>query len=221
MTRRVQFQKDNFYHVYNRGVDKRKIFLDTVDFKRFIQCIKEFNRIEPIGSLFRVNRLSVKNNVGCNVRCRTPHKERLVEIVAYNLIPNHYHFILKQISEGGISEFMKRINGGYTNYFNLKYKRSGALLQGKFKAVLIDSDDYLLWLSAYVNGNSQIHNLANAKEWRWSSYQEYLGNNKEKICNSSYILNEFKSVREYSGFVNSVIKESKKIKEDFKKYLIE
>ena len=77
----------------------------------------------------------------------------LVEIVAYCLNPNHYHLIVKQISEKGIERFMQKIGTGYTNYFNKRYERSGALFQGKFKSIHIDSNEYLLHLSVYVFEN--------------------------------------------------------------------
>jgi len=77
----------------------------------------------------------------------------LVEIIVYCLNPNHYHIILRQVSEGGVSKFMLKLSSGYSSYFNKKNKRSGSLFQGRFKAVHIDSNEYLLYLSAYVNKN--------------------------------------------------------------------
>jgi putative transposase len=95
--------------------------------------LKEFNQVEPVLSLYISNKLPVG--------IRSLQKQKLVEIIAYCLINNHYHLILKQLVDGGISEFMKRIGTGYTGYFNCKYKRSVALFQGKFKSIHVDSNE--------------------------------------------------------------------------------
>src|SRR3989344_5909488 len=113
--RKVPFVEDEYYHIYNRGVDKRSIFEDLTDLNRFVQSIKEFNSVEPIGSIF-------ENSFGKKKK----NSKKLVEIICYCLNPNHFHFILRPMVEDGISEFMKRI-GGYTWYFNNRHKRSGAL----------------------------------------------------------------------------------------------
>jgi len=170
--RKEPFEIGGYYHIFNRGTDKRKVFLNERDFNRFIQNIKEFNSIDPIGSILensykkgRVNQLGRPTS-------------KLVEIIVYCLIPNHYHFILKEIREGGISEFMKRLGGGYTKYFNEKNKRSGVLFQGRFKSSLIKEEDRLLELSAYVNLNYNIHSTKYPLgRWtsKWSSWGEYIG----------------------------------------------
>jgi putative transposase len=125
--RKIKFQNEYYYHIYNRGVDKREIFLDDKDYIRFITSMREFNQAKPIGSLYRLNQLrrgtaSLRFAVA-NRREAVP----LVEIICYCLNPNHYHFILKQNTEKGISEFIKRLATGHTTYFNLKYNRSGSL----------------------------------------------------------------------------------------------
>ncbi|KKR20019.1 MAG: hypothetical protein UT50_C0023G0001 [Candidatus Moranbacteria bacterium GW2011_GWA2_39_41] len=126
------FVDGEYYHVFNRGVEKRDIFLDKYDYSRFLKSIKEFNQIEPVISLY----IKSKTN---SVGVKPLQNDALVEIVAYNLLPNHFHFILKQLRDGGVSEFMKRMGGGYTGYFNHRYRRSGSLFQGRFKAVYVNS----------------------------------------------------------------------------------
>ena len=138
--------------MYNRGVDKRIIFTDEYDIRRFFQSVVEFNTPQPIGSLYE----SSFRRLGGE----TPKFEgKLVNIIAYCLNPNHFHMLLEQAMDGGISEFMKRLGGGFTNYFNNKYKRSGSLFQGVFKDVHIDTNEYLLHVSAYVNLNDHVHKL--------------------------------------------------------------
>ena len=117
--RKHVFTNDEFYHIFNRGVEKRTIFIDKGDFERFIESMDVFNSVLPVGSLYE--HAFTKNKLGG----RTP--KSLVNIICYCLNPNHYHLILKQLVDGGISEFMKRVAGGYTNYFNIRYKRNGVL----------------------------------------------------------------------------------------------
>ncbi len=184
--RKVPFVEDEYYHIYNRGVDKRSIFEDYNDLERFFQSIKEFNSIEPIGSIFE--------NSFDKTRIK---QDKLVEIVCYCLNPNHFHFVLKQFVESGISEFMKRL-GGYTWYFNNRHKRNGALFQGRFKSNHIDSNEYLLHVSAYVNLNNRFsgksHRLSK------SSWDEYLGKENDCICNPDIVLGQFKDTKTYQKF---------------------
>ena len=106
----VPLLNGELYHVYNRGVDKRIVFLDKEDYLRFYQVLNLFNTSEPVVN-FDVARAKMK---------RGEQSQKLVEIKAYSLLDNHYHLILQQNVDGGISEFMRRIGTGYTSYFNQK-----------------------------------------------------------------------------------------------------
>ena len=160
-----------YYHIYNRGVDKRDIFMNKADLDRFVLSVKEFNVVKPIGSIKeRLTELKESSGVG--------HTTRLVSIVCYCFNPNHFHFILKQEVDGGISEFFKRLLGGYTNYFNLIHQRSGALFQGRFKSHLIDDDAYFLKIRPYTHLNYLVHNIPKEKRHLvLSSEKEYDANN--------------------------------------------
>jgi REP element-mobilizing transposase RayT len=130
---------------------------------------------------------------------------KLVEIICYCLNPNHFHLLLKQLSDKGIEMFMHKLGTGYTNFFNAKYQRNGSLFQGPFKARLIESDEDLFWLSVYINGNAQIHKYVdNAQNYLWCSYQEYLGSRDESICNKKIILDRI-SVESYKNTVEQGI----------------
>jgi len=143
-----------------------------------------------------------------------------VEIVAYCLNPNHYHFILKQLRDGGIKNFMQKLSTSYTNYFNVKYKRSGALFQGRYKSAHIDSNEYLLYLSAYVNKNNFIHGYNKDDSWPYSSLPDYLGKRNGKLVNKEIILGQFDGVGQYAEFMdkNALYMREKK---ELEKYLIE
>src|SRR3989338_6631317 len=120
------------YHIYNRGVDKRDIFNDKKYLSRFVESILEFNRIDGIISLANLRKTKIEAK---------PLSKPLVAIVAYCLNLNHFHFVLKQLVDGGISDFMKKLQGGYTYYFNVRNNRSGSLLQGTFKSCLMCTEN--------------------------------------------------------------------------------
>jgi len=153
--RKIVFESNKFYHIYNRGVDKRDIFLDNDDFNYFEHRLNDFNDINSYGGARIANLPKYK-------KLRIPNS-KLVEIYAYCLLPNHFHIVLQQKVENGISKFMQKLQIGYTNFFNKKYDRSGVLFQGAFKAKEINNDDYLKNIIIYVAFNFKIHNISKFK----------------------------------------------------------
>ena len=198
--RKTPLVEGEYYHIYNRGVDKRAIFENLTNLSRFFQSIEEFNVIKPIGSIF-LNSFNKK----------AKNNGKLVEIICYCLNPNHFHFILRQLVENGISEFMKRLSGGYTQYFNIQHKRNGVLFQGRFKSSHIDSDTYLRHVSAYINLNNRFH--GEPYKLSKSSWDEYLGKERNCICNSKIVLEQFKSRKEYKKFAEDSLRDIVKRKE--------
>lgn len=200
--RKIPFANEEIYHVYNRGTDKRTIFEDLYDFQRFLQSLEEFNTLDPIGSIYEHSFIK-KEQLGS----LASKSEYLVEIIAYCLNPNHFHLLLRQVSENGISKFMQKVGTGYTNYFNKKQDRSGSLFQGTFKAVHVDTNEYLLHLSVYVNLNNQVHKLGSLASK--SSWEEYVGRMRKGemgICEKEVILGQFRNAREYQVFAKNVLK---------------
>jgi putative transposase len=143
--RGVTFVEGSFYHIYNRGVDKRKVFMSPSEYRRFLAYLILLNDTEPV-------RADVILKSG---RSFLPEKERnpLVAIGAYCLMSNHFHLYLTPLVEGGISKFMQRLLTAYTMYFNEKHDRSGSLFQGTFKAELVDNDVYAKYLFSYIHMN--------------------------------------------------------------------
>ena len=210
--RKTSFVEGEFYHIYNRGVDKRNIFSDQNDLQRFLQSILEFNTIEPIGSIYENS--FIKNKLGNET---SKSNEKLVDFIAYCINPNHFHFILEPKTDTGLSDFMKRLSGGYTKYFNNKYDRTGSLFQGVFKSVLVSSNEQLLHLSAYVNLNNEVHQLGNeTSKLVRSSMGEYLNETKTGgICKRDIILDQFRNTEEYEKNARETVKEIiRKRKED-------
>lgn len=219
--RKIQFVNGEYYHIYNRGVDKRVVFNNNDNLGRFLKSMKEFNIIEPIGSIYEHSFL--RNELGSLApKSQAPKSHKLVKFICYCLNPNHYHFLVQQVSNDGIKKFMHRIGTGYTNYFNEKYKRAGSLFQGNYKATHVDLNEYLLHISAYINLNNRVHfrqlgSLASKLAFK-SSWEEYIDNtNDNGICDKGVILSQFKNGLEYKKFAEEaleLIKERKEI-EDF------
>ena len=193
MNKKTPFVDGEFYHIYNRGVDKRQIFLNRADFDRFLQSIIIFNTKEPVGSILEY---SFHRKIG-----RPMSKSRLVDIICYCLNPNHFHLLLKQRENGGLGEFIRRVGSGYTKYFNHKNKRSGVLFQGGSKSVHIDSNEYLLHASAYINLNNKAHRLQS--HLFQSSWEEYLNPSMQSLCAKGIILKQFKNSHEYKDFAEA------------------
>ena len=191
-SRKEPFVVGEYYHVCNRGAEKCNITKDPFDSNRFVESLIVFNDTEPIGSIYEQSFIKSKPK---------EQKNRLVDIVAYCLNPNHFHLILKQLAENGISIFVGRLSGGYAYYINNKYKRTGSLFQGKFKARhLIDNDDFL-HASAYVNLNNNVHQLGGlASKLVRSSWEEYEDNKNVSICQKDIILDQFETRKEYELF---------------------
>jgi len=157
------------YHVYNRGVDKRDTFNDVHDLERFKESIRQFNQIDGVGSL----ELHHKQMRGLDSPPLVV-SEPLVAIVAFCVNPNHFHFILKQLVDGGIPKFLQKLQGGYTYYFNHRHDRSGSLFQGTYKSKLIGSDEYLRKIFGYTNQNYLVHDIPSKKSsFVFASDKEY------------------------------------------------
>jgi putative transposase len=202
MRRKEKFEVDEYYHVFNRGVEKRRIFYKKADYERFINYLIIFNTTESSWKINNKNKFEIDD------------EKQLVKIIAYCINPNHFHLILRENKEDGISRFMKKICTGYAMYFNKKNERSGILFQGRYKASHISTDDLLLYISAYVNCNSEIHGIETAEKYPWCSFPEYLNINTKGICNKDLILNQFKGLEEYKKFCGEKVVGMKEKKED-------
>ncbi len=191
--RKEELAIGEYYHVFSRGVDKRDIFAAGEDFMRFFEGMRDFNSVVPIRSLceYRLKKVGVEKEFG--------PPDPLVNIICYCLNPNHFHFILEQVSDRGIEKFMQRLGMGYAKYFNRKYERSGTLYQGPFQAVRIDSDEYLLHVSVYVNLNDRVHKLGHGvSKSSWREYVEGLDDrHKDAMCKKQIILERFKHPEAY------------------------
>jgi len=222
--RKIEFVNGEYYHIFNRGVDKRDVFSDAKDYQRFLLSMELLNSQED-GLMIEWRDFKYGNNKASLddfLKLSFRKSEPLVEIIAYCLNPNHYHFILKQVADKGVERFMHKLGTSHTKYYNKKQKRSGSLFQGVFKSVYIDSDEYILYLSAYINKNNFIHGYNKNDSWPYSSLAAYLGKRKDRLVNVNMdvILKQFTGKDQYSEFLkNNVL--SMQEKKEVKRYLLE
>lgn len=210
--RKDKLVSENIYHIYNRGVEKRSLFMNSQDYSRFIDGLIIFNDTKIVVN-FKPRLNDIKNG---------DHKRKfLVDILAFCLMPNHYHLLLRQRMDGGITEFMRKLGGGYVNYFNLKHQRVGPLFQGKFKSVLIDDESQFTYIPFYVHLNPMDLMVKDWREkgigdskkaidflnnYKWSSHADYVGKSDFSLVLQKDFLNEnFGEAPEYARAFHNLI----------------
>lgn len=197
---------NEIYHIYNRGVEQRRVFLDRDDYMRFIHDLFEFNDENPAINLSHfLNQKSKCKEVGLPNIEREPRK-LLVNLLAFCLMPNHFHLMVEQKRDNGITEFMRKLGTGYTNYFNQKYERSGHLFQGKYKFVDLKKDAHFIYLPYYIHFNpldlkfpewreGKIKNCIEAvkflEDYKWSSFRDYIDKKNFPSVTQRDFLNHF------------------------------
>lgn len=190
------FVDGHIYHVYNRGVEKRVVFLDERDHSRFVHHLYELNDSKPVRNVhYFLNHKT--GNVEARKIFGTQKRDVLVEILVFTLMPNHFHLMLRQVQENGIVRFMQKLGTGYTMYFNKKYDRVGCLFQGPFKAAHITEDAHLIHLPYYIHTNplplnSSMHPVQYLEKYKWSSFLDYIGiQNFPYVTKRAFLLNIF------------------------------
>ena len=214
--REISLVTNQIYHVLNRGISLQPTFITKRNFQRALEVMRYYqNEKQPLRysqflSLSNERRMQILEDLA-------REKQYLVEIIAYCLMPNHFHFILNQLIDNGISKFLSNFTNSYTRYFNTKNKRSGPLFQGKFKAVMVESDEQLLHLSRYIHLNPySSHLIRNATEievYPYSSFREYIGREETNFCNKKPVLDSFKDINSYKKFVLNQADYQKKLDE--------
>jgi putative transposase len=198
--RKVILAEGEYYHIFNRGVEKRDIFRDKRDYSRFSETASyyQFSNL-PTRFSFRGRPGIVKLS---QLRSQENNK-KLVDVIAYCLMPNHFHFLLKQNLKDGITIFIGKTGNSYARYFNIKHERVGPLFQGKFKAVRIMNNEELIHVSRYIHLNPLVDYLVkDLKEYSFSSYLEYLGLGKG-ISSPKEVMEQFETASDYEKFVQN------------------
>ncbi len=192
--RYFEFFDGEYYHIFNRGANKISIFKSKGDLYYFFDRLNDLNTVD---SLYGERKRNIKKYKEIQKKSK-----KLVSIIAYCLLPNHFHLILKQETEDGISKFMHKMGTSYTKFFNKKYERTGVLFQGKFKATYLKKDDALDLTSVYVNLNYKHHKINPLRGLVKTSLFEYLETEKgEYICNKGEIKKIIGTVSNYKKYL--------------------
>ncbi|MEK7521751.1 MAG: transposase [Patescibacteria group bacterium] len=202
-----------FYHIFNRGAEKRITFLTAADYKRFIKTFYYYQFLGPKQKYSNFTKLDLSSH-------KLLSTEKIVDVACYCLMPNHFHFLVKQLRDGGIAQFASQISNSYTKYFNTKYDRVGSLFQGTYKAVYIENDEQMMHISRYIHINPFVSPLGVVSfvgSYPWSSYGECLLG-KTVWCNPHYFLDLFSSIQVYKDFVEKHVEYSATV--DVLKYKI-
>jgi len=212
MQRKIVISKGEHYHLYNRGVDKRVIFLDEKDRRRFVKLLYVANG----------ERSFVFRDIEDKSFAEIDRGEPLVAIGAYVLMSNHFHILVKEVRKGGTSAFMEKLLTGYSSYFNKRHGRSGRLFQGTYRAEHLNRDTYLKYIFSYIHLNPikmidpewkkvGIRNMKKAKkfleQYRYSSYLDHIGTEREE--------NSILSTHEFPAYFST----SREFKEETKEWL--
>lgn len=229
MRRKFPLVVGNIYHVYNRGVAKCTICEEDADFWRFLQGLCLFNDIKSATNVLwqlekKRGRLTLNVLKDYVVNPDTERKP-LVRIMAYCIMGNHYHLLVEEFQEGGITQFMHKLGLGYARYFNNKYERVGSLFQDKFKNVLVDDERYLQYLLVYINVLNPAQHLE--PDWKergiqdmpavlqytesypWSTHQEYLGKRNSLIIEKGVLGELIPTPEDYLNLVKMVLRDKK------------
>lgn len=168
------------------------IFNSTHDFRRFLKTMQYYTIEDPKPKL---------SSFASSAFLISPNS-KIISLNTYCLMPNHFHFLVQQVRDGGITEFISKLSNSYTKYFNVKYGRVGPLLQGEFQSVHVESNEQLLHLNRYIHLNPTVNFISKTlDDYLWSSYHEYVNEISVEICDKKIILDQFPSREAYKQFV--------------------
>ena len=205
---------DQYYHIFNRSINKEPIFVNTSDCNRAFTTLNYYKVKNPPIRLSYFLALGVDRRQEI-VKSILTEGDKLVELIAFCLMPNHFHFLLKQTAENGTSIFLARFQNSYTRYFNTKHARQGHVFQGQFKAVRIEDEEQLLHVHRYIHLNPYtsyvVKTFEELEHYFYSSLPEYLGESSSEICTKDIILSQFRTRKAYKKFIFDQAKYQRKL----------
>ncbi len=194
--RQVPFVAGEYFHLVNRGNLKCEIFKDDKDRARFMFYLLYFQSLKSINNIgFHTKNFLQTNDFGISDKeTKEITDNQIVKIIAFSLMPNHFHILVQSAVDNGVSIYMQKVLNGYTKYFNAKYQQSGHLFQGPFRAVHVKDNEQLLCTSAYIHLNPmEIGQQGKETKYRWSSFGDFVGQNRwDRLLDSSIILEQIK-----------------------------
>ncbi|MBM3261099.1 hypothetical protein FJY93_01635 [Candidatus Kaiserbacteria bacterium] len=218
MTRNIEFATNEYYHIYNRGTEKRNIFSSKADYERFLALLYFANSQTPV-RMDNIRQMArQQGRTLLEMLVTRDEADTLVDICVYCLMPNHFHILIREKEEGNTSKFIQKLSNGYTAYFNKRHERNGVLFQGKYKATHAADDVYLKYLISYIHLNpiklidpqwkeNGITNRKDAKNfltnYRYSSYLDYLGEKRPEnhIIHMNALPEYFENIGDFESSV--------------------
>lgn len=201
--RRVPIVVGQTYHVFNRSIAQQPIFLGTRYYRRGVELLEYYSYLKPGLRFSHYNRLPLqqRNDFLENLK---KNGRKQIQLFSFCLMPNHVHFLIKEIVNGGISQFMSNFQNGYAKYLNLRTERSGSVFLSMFKAVRIETDEQLLHVNRYIHLNPLtsyvIKKVEELETYPWCSFREYLKGKSSDIVDTEFVLNFFSSKRKFKKF---------------------
>ena len=190
--RNIQFYQGGYYHIYNRGAGKASIFRCTENYRYLLSLLKKVA------------------------------KESQISIIAYCLLPNHYHWLVRQDGEISVEQLPSRVFNSYTRAFNKMFNRSGTLFEGRYKAIPVESDEYLRHLCRYIHANPVKHSMADSVElWPYSNYLEWIGQRPGTLVDPGFVQAHFSQAGTYQAYVRSYLTGSVDMPKGVAEYLQE
>ncbi len=221
------------YHVYNRGADEKKIFIDDEDRLRFVHDLLEFNdekKVINAGYCFGKNPVRVAGIGKYNnylIEDKDPRKI-LVDVLAFAMMPDHFHLLLRQKKKDGITRFMRKLGAGYALYFNARHRRNGVLFQGRFKSAHITKNHHLVHLPYYIHTNplalkeKEADRARFLDSYRWSSHLDYCGwRNFPSVTQRSFLLDIFGGEGNYRKKITEWLEKEDRNKEKVREVILE
>lgn len=201
--RKVPLVAGEIYHVFNRSIARQPIFKTKSDYQRFIDVVNYY-RYQKLPLRFSHFKRLTEEQKEQFIQINFKNDRVILEILAFCVMPNHFHFLLRPRTDSAISDFMRYVQNSYSTFFNTKNERSGSLVQAMFKAVRIESDEQLNHVSRYIHLNpvsAHIINIDKIDDYEWSSYKNYVSDKGYPFINTEEVLSHFKSKKEYKQFV--------------------
>lgn len=194
--RKLVFSEGETYHVFNKTCYDIPLFKNKREFRLFLEVARFYLQPQPPVKFSKYRKNRQKYSIDLS--------QRLVTIICFCLMPNHFHFLLRQELEDGIKKFIQKLCNSYSHYFNIKYQTEGSLFKGNFKAVRIETNDQLLHLSRYLHLNpASAYLVEDPKDYSFSSYLSYIKKKEFDFLDPSLVLDQFKSPKSYEEFVLS------------------
>lgn len=202
--RQIPLVNDEVYHICNRGIDRRPTFTAIKDYRRVLFVLKYYQYLNPPVRLSRLLSLQKEQQKEI-LNYLEKENDKLIDIICYCFMPNHYHILVKQLSDKGISTFISKFQNSYTKYFNIVHKKEGPLFLDQFKAVRIESDEQLVHVSRYIHINPftsfVVKDIDSLCVYQWSSLNEYLDINIPSVCRKDLVMSLFKNIKDYKNFI--------------------